>query len=359
MIETDTSIWRDFHGHAAQVDMFRRAISRDRLGQSYLFVGPSGIGKFLFARKLATCLVCQNTTDSELEACGNCPACHQMAAGTYPDYYEVGLPPGKNEIPVKAMVGDMDERGRSGLCHDIMLTPMAGSRRIGVIDQVGRLNPVGANAFLKTLEEPPEGALLILIAEQPRDVLPTIRSRCQIVSFQPLAEQDLRQIILAQEIASTAAEASELARMSDGSLEVARRLADPELQEMRKAIWEVFARRPFDASGAGERLAKIAEQAGDTAAQRESTLWMARFLATYFGLVNRSLLGDDTIAPEPSHFGKRLLQATGDESEALELLADLTLRVGDVADQIHLYVQPRICIEALFYDFANRLRREG
>ena len=357
--EPMTSIWQDFQGHDAQIAMFRRAIGRGRLGQSYLFVGPSGIGKRTFARKLATCLFCKEHAETELEACGECPACRQMAASSYPDYYEVGLPEGKNEIPLELMIGKRDERGRAGLCHDIAMTPMAGSRRIGVINDAPRLNEEGVNSFLKTLEEPPAGALLILIAEQPGDVLPTIRSRCQIVSFQPLSEAVIAELLLAQGLTEDPSAARSIAMLSEGSLAMARRLVTPELQELRQAAREVFERRPFSAAEAGATLSKLIESAGDTIAQREATIWLARFLATFFRQVNRSLLLEDASDPQSRAFGERLVRAAGDETEAVERLGALTARVGDLGWQVGLYVQPRVCVETLFYDLGNCLRGEA
>lgn len=336
--------------------MFRRAINRGRLGQSYLFVGPAGIGKRTFARTLATCLFCERHEEGELEACGECPACRQMAAGNYPDYYEIGVPEGKNEIPITAMVGESDERGRAGLCHDITLTPMAGQRRIGIIDDVARLNRYAANSFLKTLEEPPAGALLILIAEQPGDVLPTIRSRCQLLTFQPLADDDIAELLLSLKWTADPQEARALARLSEGSLALAKRLTDPELRGLRSATREVFGHRPFDAAGAGAKLAKMVEGSGDTIAQRDATIWMTRFLAEFLRQVSRSLLRDDQSDAEALQFGERLLRALGNETEAVERLGELTARASDAIWQVGLYVQPRVCIESLFYDLGNRLR---
>lgn len=137
---------------------------------------------------------------------------------------------------------------------------------------------------------------------------------------------------------------------------MAKRLIDPELRGLRSATRDVFARKPFDAAGAGARLAKIVEGAGDTIAQREATIWLTRFLAEFFRQVSRSLLLEDSADGEARQFGERLLRAVGNETEAVERLAELTARTSDVPWQVGLYVQPRICIESLFYDLGNRLR---
>src|SRR5690606_1058810 len=74
-----TSIWDGFRGHHDQIEMFRRATARGRLAQAYLFVGPPGVGKRTFARKLAECLFCERHDEAELEACGECSACRMMS----------------------------------------------------------------------------------------------------------------------------------------------------------------------------------------------------------------------------------------------------------------------------------------
>ncbi|HUG91942.1 MAG TPA: hypothetical protein VML55_13975, partial [Planctomycetaceae bacterium] len=98
--------------------MFRRALSRGRFSHAYLFAGPEGAGKRLFARTLAQCLFCQADQRAQaLEACGTCSACRQMQAGTHPDYLAVGCPDGKSALPIELFVGPPERRGREGLCH--------------------------------------------------------------------------------------------------------------------------------------------------------------------------------------------------------------------------------------------------
>ena len=104
-------IWDSLKGHQHQMEMFRRAIGRNRLAHAYLLIGPSGIGKRYFAKLLAQCLFCPQFSDEELEACGECHACRQMQAGTHPDLLEIGLPDGKRSIPLELLIGDRTENG--------------------------------------------------------------------------------------------------------------------------------------------------------------------------------------------------------------------------------------------------------
>lgn len=350
------SIWDDFRGHSELIEMFRRAIARGRLAQGYLFVGPGGVGKRTFARKLATCLFCERHAEAELDACGECPSCRMMAAGTHPDFFEVGCPEGKREIPLSAFVGEREERGRAGLCYQLSLRPSEAGRRVAVINDADTMNDEAANSFLKTLEEPPPGAVLILVAPQPDGLLPTIRSRCQLVRFGALAEADVAELLLAQGLSEERGAAWAAAKVSEGSLDVAARLVDPGLRSLRETLVEELGRQPFEPAKAAERLVKGVEPAGDLAAQREATGWLVRFAAGFFRQSAREVVEpSETDGPERA-FADRLLRATGDASEAVERLAGLTERSASVEDQLALYTSPALCIEALAYDVANRLR---
>ncbi|MGC1275876.1 MAG: DNA polymerase III subunit delta' [Planctomycetaceae bacterium] len=351
------STWDDYRGHREQIAMFRRAIERGRLSQAYLFVGPAGVGKRLFARKLSSCLFCERHDESELDACGECPSCRQMAAGSHPDHFEIGCPEGKRELPLSAFIGERDERGRAGLCYQLSLRPSAGIRRIAVIDDADTMNDEAANAFLKTLEEPQPGAVLILIAPQAEALLPTIRSRCQLVRFAPLTAADVTELLLANEETDDRATAETAAGICDGSLEVAAQLIDPALQSLRSIFVEELGRQPFSPAKAAERIVKAVEPIGDLAAQREATCWLARFAASHFRETARSMFSSAGSDRAAASFGERLLKATGDPAEAIECLAGLTERAEKVEGQIALYTSPVLCIEAFTYDVANRLRR--
>ena len=87
--------WDRIRGHDAALKTFRATVSRGRLGQAYLFVGPDGIGKQLFARELAKALLCEHPR-GPLDACDHCPACAQVEAGTHPDVFSLCTPEDKH-----------------------------------------------------------------------------------------------------------------------------------------------------------------------------------------------------------------------------------------------------------------------
>ena len=238
-----TNSWHGLLGQDDVVEQFRRAIARGRLASSFLFAGPPGVGKRTFALKLAQALLCQTNPETAFEPCGHCPSCTQVAAGTHPDLDFVAKPDDKSFLPLELLLGDKEHRRREGLLHQIGLKPFMGGRKVAIIDDADFLNAEGANALLKTLEEPPPRSVLILIGTSPAKQLPTIRSRCQLIRFQPLAETTVADLLLAKGLAQDAAEANRLAHYSGGSLERAGQLSDPDLWSFRGTLYQRFGRR--------------------------------------------------------------------------------------------------------------------
>lgn len=348
-------IWNSIRGRNDQIEMFRRSISRGRLSQAYLFAGPEGTGKRLFARRLAQCLFCERRSPEEFDACGQCPACRQMEAGTHPDFHFVCRPEGKSELPISLFVGADDRRGREGLCYDITLRPMSASRKIAVIDDVDDLNDASANALLKTLEEPPARVILILVAVNVEGILPTIRSRCQIVRFGPLAASDIADLLLQEGTLSDRSEAEIVANLSEGSLAVAAQLVDPGLRELRNVLYRELARGcPGGLSLAKTIQEKIEEAADDAPAQRQYAGWLIRFIVEFYTAALRELCAPGrTALPEVRAFAGRP-QPAG--SDVYDLLMDLIDRATEAAGHVDQRVSLVTLLESLFDDL-SRLQR--
>jgi len=319
-------IWRTVRGHHRQVEMFRRALARGRLSHAYLFTGPAGIGKKLFARTLAQALFCERTGDEELEACGVCPACKQMVADTHPDYYSIGCPEGKDVLPIQVFAGPPERRGREGLCYDLSLRPLSGTRKIAVIDDADRMNAESANALLKTLEEPPEYALLILIAAGADSLLPTILSRCQQVQFGALSQTDIAELVQELQWVDDPTEAETVAGLSAGSLATAAQLLDPALRQLRDRLYDAMASERFDSAAiTAALLAGLDECGGDAQAQREQAGWIVRFLAEFAHQALRDLseTSSEIAIKQVRQFTDRIRT---DGPEALEMVLDLLER---------------------------------
>jgi DNA polymerase-3 subunit delta' len=252
-------MWQNIRGHDAIVERFRRAFQRGRLAGSFLFVGPPGVGKRRFAFALAMGLLCKK--QDNLNPCGTCDSCKLFGGrnstdfdfesddfkSDHPDLYYVAKPPDKKDLPLELIIGDEKNRGRAGLCYNISLTPSLGNRKVAIIDDADFFNAASANALLKTLEEPPPDAVLILLGTSTAKQLPTIRSRCQIVRFSPLSPEVLSAILVEKEIVTSAAEGEKWALQAEGSLDQAKELADSDIDSLRTELTEYLSAPHWDA----------------------------------------------------------------------------------------------------------------
>lgn len=349
-------IWDSIRGHAQQTEWFRRTLQRDRLSHAYVFVGPEGIGKRRFARTLAQCLFCQRHAPEELLACGECSACKLVLAGTHPDLHEVRRLSGKSELTIDVFVGKDENRGREGLCYDLSLRPMAADRKIAIVDDATAMTQEAANAFLKTLEEPPPKALLILIADRLDALLPTIRSRCQTVRFDSLSSTDVADLLRELELVADPSEAAALAELSGGSLAVATQLLEPTLRELRDVMYAQFASRNFDSITLAEKLtAGIESLGGDTATQRRNALWLVRFAAEFFRSAALYLIAPSlgSALPAVVAFAERW---EAGNPEDLEFVIGLFDRVSETRQHIEANVSVTRCLDVLCEELGRQLR---
>jgi DNA polymerase-3 subunit delta' len=165
---------------------------------------------------------------------------------------------------------------RDGLCWRLLLRPALGGRKVAIIRGADHLADEAANCLLKTLEEPPAGAVIILVGTAVERQLPTIRSRCQIVRFKPL-ETDLVERILAAEIGGgggqvDAARLRSCAVAAEGSLARGRLLLDPAIGEFRSRLLATLAARPINGVELARETIALVDAAGKDAAPRRARL---------------------------------------------------------------------------------------
>ncbi len=251
--------WKRVRGHDALIESFRRVIRRGRLAHAYLFAGPPGVGKHLFAVELGKTLLCEAPGAAErLDACDTCPSCLQIEADTHPDFFRVHRPAEAHEFPIALM---------RELCQRFSLKPARGRGKVVVLDDADDLNDESANCFLKTLEEPPARSVLILIGTSADRQLPTIVSRCQVVNFAPLPASDVVAMLKADGIKDEAMLAR-LVRAGAGSPGMARELSDPALWDFRKALIDALVAMPVDATELGKKWMAFVEEAGKESAKQ-------------------------------------------------------------------------------------------
>jgi DNA polymerase-3 subunit delta' len=350
-------IWEKIRGHGEWVEMFRNSACKGRLSHAYLFVGPEGIGKKLFARSLAQCLFCERFSDAELEACGECLPCRQMTAETHPDFLSVGCPEGKNVLPIELFAGSKEKRGREGLCFELSLRPLSGNRKIALIDDAELMNAESANALLKTLEEPPNYCTMILLASQTEGMLPTIRSRCQQIRFSPLSQQDTAELLLELDRVEDRAEAETIASLCEGSLHVANQLLDPQLRQLRDVLYESLPQENIHSAELSKTLLEGLDQiGGDAHAQRTNAKWLIRFAVEFYRRVLRKLSGDGELC-SIEQVEPMAARCDPDCPEHLETIMEMIDRAAQAEEQLNRSTPVPLCLEGLFNDLGLLSRR--
>lgn len=175
--------------------VFQRFLQNNRVPNSMIFAGIEGVGKRLFALELAKASLCLNPRD--FEACDICASCQRVTKFNLPksfdkddnekiffaEHIDVGFVRPAGRFVTVAQIRDIQSEAN--------FRPYEGKARFFIVDNADRMNEAAANALLKTLEEPPATSHLILLTSRPNSMLQTIRSRCQIIRFTPIATNEI------------------------------------------------------------------------------------------------------------------------------------------------------------------------
>jgi len=209
-------------GQDRAVTLLQGAIARGTVGHAYLFAGPGQSGRATLARLFAQTLNCETPRDlaagAPVAPCGLCRACRKIARATHPDVRTVSL-------ATQALESSNAKRESKNtslsietvrtLASDLSLRPLEGRWRVAIVEDAETMQEPAANAFLKTLEEPPSFAVIILIVPELGATLPTIRSRCQVVEVRPVPRATLATALAGQH-GATVGGAQTLAALSRG-----------------------------------------------------------------------------------------------------------------------------------------------
>jgi DNA polymerase-3 subunit delta' len=222
-------------GHAPALATLQRAIESGRPAHAYVFTGPEGVGKATAALEFAAALNCIEAD----KPCGVCRACRDTLAGRHTDV-ELVAPGGICDEPDHrdhADSRDLRICQVRRLEHVLSLAPYAGGRRVAIIDAADTLHTEAANAFLKTLEEPPGDAVIILLVEREERLPETVLSRCQRVVFRRADRETVIEALIERGADETQAEA--IAAAAAGRIGWAfRALADASLLAERAELLE-------------------------------------------------------------------------------------------------------------------------
>lgn len=232
-----------------------RALESGQLAHAYLFRGPDGVGKKLFARSLAAAVNCRQRQG--MDACGHCPSCRKYSSDNHPDFLMIR--------PEKGMI--KIDRIRE-MIQTISYPPYESLVRVVVLEDIHTMRPEAANCLLKTLEEPPDNNLLILTAASAREVLTTISSRCQVVPFFSLGQEETVAVLERENPELDRETAGLLARLSEGCPGQALNLYRSEMV----ALWREVVGLVSDPEHDGNRDVGLLLQAAETMAALKEDL---------------------------------------------------------------------------------------
>lgn len=259
---------RDLPAHQTGVALLRRSLEANRVAHAYLLTGPRMAQLELLARAFVKAVLCPQplrTSDHRrTDACDACSTCRRIEHGTHPDIHWV-RPESKLRVITIDQIRD--------LSREIFLKPHEATHKVGVIVEADCLNPQAANALLKTLEEPPDRSLLLLLATQPERLLETILSRCLRVHFAaaPAAPDQAGVTDWIRALAALAAGDEPGIATRYRMLELVLRRLESARQEAETEVQRALTTGPAEVESEEHRRQAEDSFAGETAAETTAT----------------------------------------------------------------------------------------
>lgn len=315
-------------GHDDLKSRIQKALRDDQLAHAYIFEGVQGVGKSMTAEALAAALLCENAQN---QACGTCPACQKMATSNHPDY-EITYPDGAS----------IKNKQIEGFQEFIHLKPYTGSRKIAIIKDAHTMTLSAQNRILKILEEPPHYAVIIFITDQMAGMLPTIRSRCQSVSFQRLHRQEIKQYLIADK-GIDEDQAVMFATFADGSIARAvSSLEDEAFIELRSGVVELADHLIM------KKMAKALDWASEMEGQKEKLPEVFELLKLWF----RDIMLIKSGADRDLLFNADQLELLQKESYRMSLKQSVEIleRIEQARAQLSSHVNVGLILETLIMD---------
>ena len=210
--------WSDILGNEEKVGQIREMIKSRQFPNAVIFSGLAGIGKKMIAKVAAMSLLCE----SDNKPCGDCPSCRAFMAASHPDYYY--MEPDRSKANPMIKIDQV-----RALQAEVSLMPVMSDLRMVIIDDAELMNGAAQNCLLKTIEEPSGLSKFILTTSNRSRLLMTLRSRCMIINFERLSEEDIARGLDLRNIDN----AAEIAVISNGSLGQAIKLAENDGLQIR------------------------------------------------------------------------------------------------------------------------------
>ena len=323
-------------GHDRPKQILKAALRSDQLAHAYLFFGDDSIGKRLTARMFAQAVNCDDPVSNGSDACGRCWACRQTEQNIHPDIFYIT--PSGDQIKI-GQIREMQDY--------LVYRPLIGRYKIYIVNDADQMNVPAANSLLKTLEEPPDHSLILLISSRPRHLLPTIRSRCQGLRFASLSITDVQEVV-----ERTHKHASETARLiagfSQGRLGIAINTDPTLIREERDRIVTTIG---IDSGMQGGILQIF--QASELLSKGESstttltwlTHWIRDLLILQVAHASDRLLNQDRLA-DLAHASERCSPDT---------LVDLLERIETVRHGLQRNLNVQLQLEILMFSIYDAL----
>ncbi|MDP6564117.1 MAG: DNA polymerase III subunit delta' [Alphaproteobacteria bacterium] len=337
-IETGPADNPDLIGHQAAETAFLDTLGAGRLPHAWLLAGPRGVGKATLAFRIARFLLAGGSAEGDLFGGGpdslyldpEDPVFHRVAGGAHGDLVVIERQenPRTGKLRGEIVIDQVRALGRF-----FALTSAEGGWRIAIVDGADEMNVNAANALLKVLEEPPPNCLLLLPAHAPGRLLPTIRSRCRLLSLRPLADAQVAEVLARRLPELDDGERLGLARLAEGSPGRAVALAAQgglETYGELIALLRDLPRLDYAAvHGLGDRLARANGEAAYRVWIDLLALWLTRLVR------GRALPGglDDAVTGEAELAGR--LTAGGGLDRWVELWEKVG-RLAARADSVNL-----------------------
>ena len=252
--------FKDILGHEQIIEHLRNAITMDKVSHAYIINGPDKSGKMMLAEAFAQTLQCEKLTETiaaaggdgaAVEACMECHSCKQAVGRNQPDIIYV-----KHEKPNTISVDDI----RTQVNNDIVIKPYSSKHKIYIIDEAEKMNVQAQNALLKTIEEPPAYAIIILLTTNADAFLQTILSRCVTLNVKVVADEKIKKFLMSKYQVPDY-QADICVAFAQGNVGKAIQLASSEdFNELKAAVLQLMKRlKDIDIYEMGEAIKQISE----------------------------------------------------------------------------------------------------
>lgn len=238
--------YKDIIGHEQMITHFKNAVSQDKVSHAYIINGPDASGKMMLAEAFATALQCEK---KGTEGCMECHSCKQAASHNQPDIIYIS-----HEKPNTISVNDI----RKQMNRDIGVRPYSSPYKVYIVDEAEKLNQQAQNALLKTIEEPPAYAVILLLTTNADLFLPTILSRCIRMDLKPVPNDKIKEYLMknyqipdyqadvcAAFSQGNVGRAAKLAvseyfnELKDSAVQLMKRIKDIDVYEMSEAVKQI------------------------------------------------------------------------------------------------------------------------